>query len=888
VISSSWAQGLLELKLDGTEQGKALNAWLLELESKYPVRFYFMSSWIESINVEENYQGQTLATALNDIFLGSDLNFIYMHDGAIVIVKDPTQAIQRNTLISTAVRERKKIDKLTLGQPGSNPRGQRLILSGIIINEKSKEPMVGATVSVTDLGTGSVTDSDGKFELKLPPGQHIISFTYVNYEEKVIDLEVYTDGELQMALEETPTLLDEVVVSDLANRETTTSAIGQTKISIREIKRAPALLGEVDLIKQIQILPGVTTAGEAASGFNVRGGSVDQNLVLYDGMPVFNSSHVFGFFSAFNAEAIRDVTFYRGGIPAEYGGRISSVLDIRSKEGDYEKWGVSGGIGLISSNLLIDGPLQKDKTSMAISLRSTYSNWLINTIRTDYVDLRNSSVYFYDGAFKLAHKFSDNTKLTVTGYASHDQFRLTGDSTYRWDNLLASARLDHQFSTRLSASVALGTGSYSYELFDKSILNGFNLNYKITYPSAKAEFYYQAGAHKLSFGLNSILYGFDPGTLIPSLDQSSVAEVVIEKQRSIENAVYIGDSFSLGEVFSMDAGVRVSTFAARGPGTVNFYEEDVPREVQTMTDSRTYAKSETIKSYSGIEPRLSLRYSFTPTFSIKGGYNRMFQYLHLVSNTTAITPIDVWQPSNYYFKPQQADQISLGLFKNFKEKTYETFAEVFYKDIKNLLDFKDGAQLILNNHLETDLLQGKGRAYGLETSVTKNSGRLTGSINYTFSRSLRTILGPTEIESVNEGKEYASNFDQPHIVNLVWRFGITRRYYFTGNFTYRTGRPITTPESGFLIDNLTVANFSERNQYRIPDYHRLDVALVIEGSHKRKKIWDGTWSISVYNVYARKNPYSVFFRDRGNGILTPYQLSIIGTALPSISYSFKF
>jgi hypothetical protein len=881
------AQNTLDQKLDGREQGKKLTTFIQELESKNPVHFFYLDQWIESITIEQSYEGQTVREALTDLFLGTDIDFLLMNENSIVLVKDPSVTIQRNNLINSAIRERKKIQKLSIGNLREAKRGQKVILHGHVRNAESKDPLVGSSIIATDEQVGTTTDATGGFELRVSAGAHVISIMYLNFEEKIIDLEIYKDGNAELELEETPTLLDEVVVSDVASNEITTRGIGQAQLSIRELKRAPSLLGEVDLIKQIQILPGVTTAGEAASGFNVRGGSVDQNLVLYDGMPVFNSSHVFGFFSAFNAEAIRDVTFYKGGIPAEYGGRISSVLDIRSKEGDYEKWKASGGVGLISSNLLLNGPIKKDKTSIAISMRSTYSNWLVHSVRTNYADLSKSSVFFYDGALKLAHKFNDNTKLTATVYASHDQFKLTGDSTYRWSNLVSSIRLDHQFSPALNANFSIGAGAYGYELFDENVVNGFNLSYKISFPTAKAEFHFQNGLHKISFGAQSTLYAFDPGTLKPSSEESSTKNIKMDRQRSSESAFFVGDNILLNEKLSLEAGVRLSMFSSFGPAIINIYKAGEARETSTGVDTQEYSRGKAIKTYFGVEPRLSFRYSFARSFSAKVGYNRMYQYLHLVSNTTAITPIDIWQPSGYYFKPQKADQLSLGLYKNFKERVFETFVEVFYKKINNVLDFKDGAQLILNSHIETDLLQGQGRAYGIETSVAKTIGLFTGSINYTYSRSLRTISGLHPNESINEGKEYSSNFDQPHTVNLSWRYGITRRYFFTGNFTYRTGRPVTTPETGFTIDHVTVAGFSERNQYRIPDYHRLDLAFVIEGNHKRKKFLDGTWSLSVYNVYARKNAYSVFFRDNGNGVLRPYKLSIIGTALPSISYSFK-
>lgn len=884
---NSFAQTVLDRKLDGSEKGKSLAQVFEDIEKKEPVRFYFLSEWIENISFDESFAGKTLKDALDELFLGSDLNFVLVDAHAVVLVKDPTQALQRNTIINTAVRERKKIEKLQIGDPRKAKPKQKVTLSGVVKDGKAQEPLVGVNVLLSDLQVGTITNAEGRFELKVASGVHVVNFSYINFDEKVVDLAIYTDGEMDVTLEEAPTVLEEIVVQDKAAREITTSRIGQTQISIREIKRAPALLGEVDLIKQIQVLPGVTTAGEAASGFNVRGGGVDQNLILYDGLPVFNSSHVFGFFSSFNAEAIRDVSFFRGGIPAEYGGRVSSVLDIRSKEGNYEKWTAGGGIGMISSNLFVSGPIKKEKTSVAASLRSTYSDWLINTIKTNYVDLQNSSVAFYDGAIKLTHNFSDNTKLTFSGYTSRDQFRLKGDTTYSWQNALGSVRLDHQISQRMGSNLVLGWGSYGYNVNDRDPRTGFDLSYKITYPTMKMDFHYQGGAHKLSFGVHSNYYLFNPGDLKPSTNESGIKPISMSEQRSLESAVYVGDGFTVNERVFLEAGVRLSVFNSLGPATISLYDPNLPRETYNQIGSESYKRGDIVKTFVGPEPRASLRYTLAPEASIKAGYNRIYQYLHLVTNTTAVTPVDIWQPSSPYFKPQLADQYSLGYFQNFKDKTYEAFVEVYYKTIDNILDFKDGAQLILNPNLETDLLQGKGKAYGVETSFAKSTGRLTGSINYTYSRSLRQIAGRTSTESVNNGKEYASNYDQPHIVNLSWKYSLSRRYFFTGNFTYHTGRPVTLPLSGYLVDNIPVSNFSERNQYRVPDYHRLDFALVVEGNHKRKRFLDGTWAFSVYNVYARKNAYSVFFQDDGSGVLRPYKLAIIGTILPSISYNFK-
>ncbi len=686
------------------------------------------------------------------------------------------------------------------------------------------------------------------------------------------------------------------MITDKSYREVTTTNIGQLQFLVAEIKKKPTLLGEVDIIKQLQTMPGVTTVGEAATGFNVRGGSVDQNLILYDGVPVMNSSHAFGFFSAFNADAVHDVTFYRGGIPAQYGGRASSVLDIKSQDGDYQKWKVNGGIGMLASNLTISGPIDKDKTSISLSGRTTYSRLdLVHSIRTKYADLKNSTLTFYDGTAKLAHKFNDRSKLSLTYYTSQDKFGLGGDSTYSWHNQAASLKYDHIFSSRLHAAFTVGLGSYGYEVSNKNLYSSFNLNYSLTFPTMLANFNWQAGAHKISFGAQSTYYSFMPGNLDPNSSLSNTQSIHIDQQRSLESGIFVGDGISLDAKNYVEAGLRLSVFNSIGPATVNTYKPGLPLEVFNQTGTAQY--NGVYNTYHGLEPRLSLRHSFSETASVKAGFNRIYQYMQLVSNTAAITPVDIWQPSNTFFKPQVADQVSIGYYRSFKSHVFEAFIEGFYKKIQNVLDFKDGAQLILNDHLETDLLQGRARAYGIEFSLAKTVGRFSGNINYTYSRSLRTFASINSDQTINSGQEFPSNYDQPNIVNVGWKYDFSRRFSFTGNFTYHTGRPISYPLRSYFVNNVPILDFSNRNEFRIPDYHRLDIAFVLAGNHKRNKLWSGNWTLSFYNVYGRRNPYSVFFKNSGteqyngfssSGTFKAYQLSIIGVVLPSLTYSFKF
>lgn len=881
------AQNVLDHVMNGSEQGKSLPEVLSSIEETEEARFFFLQEWIGKITVQKNFAGKKLGEALSELFEGTDLNVVSMYPKVVVIIKDPTKDIKRREALISALMAGKKVESYQFGEEGDQPPGTQLTIQGEVIDWTTGEALPYATVTVNDTLTSAASDENGLFTLRLQPGTYVLNFSFLGYDEKVFDLLAYDNGKLFVELEKESTELAEVVVQGERVQDLTKSKIGRTYLSVRDIKLAPAFLGEVDLVKQVQTLPGVTTVGEAATGFNVRGGSVDQNLILYDGMPVFNSSHVFGFLTTFNPEAVNDVAFYKGGIPANYGGRISSVLDIKSKDGDMEKWNANVGLGMITSNAMVNGPIKEGKTSVAASVRSTYSNWLVHSIKTDYADLSDSKVGFYDATLKLTHLVSEDTKLSFTGYSSKDAFSLEGDTTYRWHNLQASARLDHQFTPQLGSDFTLGYTLYGYDVENEDPRQASELTYRIGVTALKSAFHLDKRDHKLDFGWQLSHYLFKPGMLEPTASTSNAATIKMDNQYSIENAFYINDEWELSDNLTLEGGLRIPMFFSFGKADVFTYEPGQIKQLSTITDTLNYKGGEVIKSYFGLEPRLSMNWKFAPETSLKVGYNRIYQFLHLVTNTAAVTPVDIWQPSGYYFRPQIADQVSAGLFKDFNEKAYGISTEVFYKHIDNLIDFKDGAQLILNNHLETELLQGTGEAYGVETSFFKNSGKFTGNLSYTYSRSFRTIAGPTNSESINQGERYPANYDQPHIINLSWKLEMSKRHYFTGNFTYHSGRPVTIPLAVFGYDNNSVAYFSGRNQYRIPDYHRLDLALVVEGNHNKRKKWKGTWVFSIYNVYARKNPYTIFFRTSNAGVPEPYQLSIVGTLLPSISYNLK-
>ena len=878
------AQTILDINLKPSAEKVSLTR-IIQTFNTDSTRVFYLEKWVSPISVQVQAE-ETLDDLLSRCFKSSDFSYFLMDDETVVLVKDPTKAIVREKLVKEALRREEKIETYQFGEPGKVTAAQ-VTITGRVVDLKSEEPISFASIQVGDESSSYTSDEAGYFTITISPGPNVLTFRFVEYENTIVNLDVYQNATINVSMEKKSTLLNEVVIQDKSDREQSKTRIGVATVSVSNIKKTPTFLGEPDLVKSIQRLPGVTTVGEAASGFNVRGGSVDQNLILYDGIPIFNSAHVFGFFSAFNADGIQDVNFYRGGIPAKFGGRISSVMNIRSKDGDLDEWHFKAGVGLITSNFNINGPIKKGKTTLNTSFRSTYSDWLIQSIRTNYADLRNSSVNFFDASTKVSHLFNEDSKLSITAYASNDGFRLVGDTTYSWHNYQLSGKYNRQFTPSFSGEFVLGSSSYGYDMSNDDPRTASNLSFNLLTSAFKSNFVLDKGAHQYSFGWDLHLYHIQPGRLTPNSEESNVNEFAMDKQVSAENAFYISDTWTYSDRLTLEYGIRLPMFSTFGTATSYEYAPDQPREQFSITDTISFSAWQPTKFYAGLEPRASLIYKLTDQSSFKVGYNTVFQYLHLISNSTAVTPVDIWQPSGKYFKPQRADQLSMGYAWDSEKGTYSASTEVFYKNINNLLDFKDGAELLLNEHLETDLLQGNGNAYGVELTLSKNIGRLSGDANYTYSRSFRKIDGNFNSETINDGEKYPSNFDQPHIANLNWRWMISRRYSFTGNFTYHTGRPITIPLSAIQIENQSIAYFSKRNQYRIPDYHRLDLAFVIEGNNKRSRKWQGTWVFSVYNVYARRNPYTIFFQQNDEGVLQPYQLSIIGTAFPSVSYNLK-
>jgi hypothetical protein len=877
------AQERIERKSVLIDKDQPLVEFLNSMEYQSQIRFFYREEWLDPFTVKSTLNGMTLKQALLTVLEGTEIDVIFLNDYSVIFFKNPQREMERDAIVESALSKKVKVDRIEIGSIKTASQ-REVILKGVVKDKEDQTPVVGATVYVNELNVGTQTDAKGHYQFTLPVGEYILNFRFLNYEEQMLVVSIFQNGEVNIELEEAPITLEEVIITDLSIVE---NRVGQTSIKMVDISRSPSFLGEMDVIKTLQLQTGVSTVSEVSSGFNVRGGGVDQNLVLYDGVPIFNTSHALGFFSAFNAEAIKETTFYKGGIPAEYGGRVSSVLNMTSKEGDYQKWNGNFGVGFVSSNLTIGGPIKKDTSSLIISMRSTYSDWILNFLQSGYNSIEQSSIGFYDGSLKYAQKLRKGGKLTVSAYTSKDRFQLATDTTNHWQNIALGVRYDNEFRNNYYYSIGLYAGQYSFNLSEDDPATAFDLGYKVLYPSFKFDVNRER-EHKQSFGFHSTFYNFKPGELKPTANQSNSKSIAMPVERSVESAIYFSDAFVWQNRFHIDAGLRISMYNRIGSSLVYNYAENAPLEPRNVVDSTYYSSGEIIKTYIGPEPRLSIRYTLSQYSSIKLGYNRIYQYLHLISNTAAVTPVDIWQSSNTYFKPQIADQLSLGYFTNSKEGKWQAFIDVFYKETQNILDFKDGANLILNSKLETALLSGTAQSYGAELSIGKTKGKLEAEINYTYSRSLRKVNGNFDVEKINNGNNYPSNYDQPHIINLNWRLSLTRKIFFSGIFTYHTGRPVSIPISAYEVNESPIIDFSDRNNYRLPDYHRLDLALIIEGNNKKNKRIKSEWSFSIYNVYGRKNPYSAFFVYNVSGAVKPYQISLIGVPIPSITYGLKF
>lgn len=777
-----------------------------------------------------------------------------------------------------------------IGDKSENTLPPKVGLEGQITHFKTGEPVVGATILLRNPWIAASTDHNGHYRLLLPPGRRELEISGVGIKNTRRQILLNGAGKLDIELEEESYALDEVVITSGRIENVKETQMGLEKLQMKEIKNIPTAFGEADILKVIQTLPGVKTVGEASGGINVRGGATDQNLILFNGGTIYNPSHLFGFFSAFNSDMIKDAELYKSGIPARYGGRISSVLDINGREGNKEKFSGSAGIGILTSRLTLEGPIVKNKTSLLLSGRTTYSDWIMKKL-PEKSGYNHGNAGFYDLAATLSHTFSQNDNLVLNGYYSHDRFSLQGDEKYGYTNTNASLKWRHIFQPKLTASFSAGYDHYDYETYTvENDVNAYRLAFDINQWYGKLDFTsYLADNHTLDFGLNALFYQVNPGTYTPSTAESLVAADALQKEKALESALYVGYKWDVTTQLSLYAGARYSMFNALGPRTYYRYDASGLPTEHSVIDTVEAGKGKMFKTYQGPEFRLSLRYAFNNDVSVKAGFNSMRQYIHKISNTTVVSPTDTWKLSDVNIRPQSGSQLAAGIYWNLPDMGLETSVEGYYKFIHDYLDYRSGAKLLMNHHLETDVINTEGKAYGIECMLKKPSGRLSGWVSYTYSR---TQLRQNDLlieDPVNRGEWYPAEYDKPHDLKLVGNFKFTHRYSVSVNADYSTGRPITLPASKYYDHALSteMVFYSDRNKVRIPDYFRMDLSFNIEPSHKLTLLTHSSFSIGVYNLTGRKNAYSVYYITE-DGMIKGYQMSVFGVPIPYITYNIKF
>ena len=768
---------------------------------------------------------------------------------------------------------------------------EKYTISGTISDKKSNETLIAVSISIKGIKLFTTTNEYGFYSLTLPKGEYELNISYVNYETITEKISLNQNLRKNYSLTEVSQLLEDVVITEKNKTNTRKPEMSVNKLSIATIKQMPVVLGEADIIKSILFLPGVTNAGEGQSGFNVRGGGADQNLILLDEATIFNSSHLFGFFSVFNPDAIKDLKLYKGGIPARFGGRASSVLDIYQKDGNSNSFHMNGGIGLISSRLLAEGPIVKDKGSFLIGGRASYAHLFLK------LSNNKNSAYFYDLNTKLNYKFNKNNSLFLSGYFGRDVFSLNQSFVNTYGNSTLNLRWNHLYSDKLFSNLSMIYSDYYYGL--NLDLIGFNWDSGIQNYNMKYDFkYYLNDKIKLNFGANAIYYDFNPGTISPSSSTSSINFKQIEKKYAFEPAIYLDAEQKISDKLNLEYGVRYSLFSRLGSSTKNLYANDQAvtfdsdlkiYEKATPIGTEYYGRNKSMANFNNLEPRFSIAYEFSENKSVKASYNRMVQYLQLVSNTASPTPLDVWTPSDSYIKPQIADQFAVGYFTNFKNDTYSLEIESYYKKIKNRMDYIDGADLIANEAIEQVILNGEMRSYGLEIMFRKNTGKFSGWIAYTLSRSEQRTPGRTGIETgINNGNWYRSAYDKTHNLAVTSSYKLNKKWTFGANFTLQSGQPVTYPNGQYTYQGVTVPSYGLRNEYNLPLYHHLDISATLTPKRNESRKWKREWVFSIYNLYARKNAASISFRqNQDSGQNEAIKLSIFGI-VPAVSYNFKF
>lgn len=899
LLSLSAKSQVLKDRIDANYINTPLIEVLNDFEKRLDIKFYYQPAFFKNITITETFNKLPLKQCLAQLFKKHFFNFHFLSSNQIVIYSglsirnslltyiDRSKEEAQEQAEKTATRralERLQYKIFDIGTPGAKNK-KAPFFSGRLTSFENGKPIAGANVFISGTNRGVSTDKNGYFNLPLCSGNYVIKFTSLGMQETQRIINFYSAGKLDVMMDTQINFLNDIDIFGDRQGNVDRTAMGVESLNIKEFNSIPSLLGEPDVMKGALMLPGVQAVGEGTAGFNVRGGKSDQNLILIDNAPIYAPSHLFGNFSAINADAVKEATMYKGSIPARHGGRLSSVYEINTKDGNNKQIHGAGGVSPMSARFMIEGPIKKDKLSFLFNARSTYSDWVLKSVKT--TKLLNSSANFYDGQLKFTYQLNKKHKITANSYLSDDRFQLRSDTTYQYKNLCGNIAWKYIVNQTLQINTSLIYSKYSYTMSDrKNPEDDFQLRHQLDNWGIKSDIIYNYQDHLLTIGAISTLYNIDPGKRT-SRSTSKIRPYTSDRQKGIESAVYIGDEFSLSPKITLEAGLRLSSFLSLKDGEEYKYASNSPLSATNIIDTIQNTQGAIDKLYLNPEYRFAAKYLLSASSSVKFSFNKSTQYLHLLTNSTAISPTDSWTLSNKFIKPQIGHQFSLGYFKNYQSGRFEISAELYYKSLKNIKEFKPGASLLLNDHIETELLDGKGRSYGFEFSIKRNIGRIFGMLNYTYSKTELKATSPYPEEQVNGGKYFPASYDRPHSLNLLANLKLSRRVTFSTNVVYNSGRPITYPTSKYKMGNQIILNYTEYNQFRIPDYYRLDLSLKVEGNLKRKKLAHSSLVFSLYNVTARKNAYSVYFRSEGRQI-NGYKLSIFGATIPTITYNFRF
>ncbi|NOR86100.1 MAG: TonB-dependent receptor plug domain-containing protein [Bacteroidales bacterium] len=872
------------------------------IEQQTKLDVVFQSSWVQDLKVTIDVNHEEIMNVFSKVLYKSDLsankwkNKIVLLKGEKLIAKLPdyhkeppqeVEELEKPVENAPAFMVGRKADllKIKIGSAKYPTIGRKVKVSGNIKEAGTSIPIENATLYIAQLRKGAVSDQEGNIQIDLPSGKYDTKIECLGMQEVLCQLEVVSNGDFSLQMQKANYDMKEVVIYGDRQMNIRDKDPGLEKMSVKSIKKLPNMMGESDIIKVSEMLPGVVSVGEGAAGLNVRGGSFDQNAFYFNKVPIYNTSHMFGFFPAFNADVINDFSIYKGYIPAQYGGRLSSIFDINARPGNKKNYTAHGGISPFAGNLTLEGPIKKDTASFLVSARSSYSDWILS--RIDDYKIRNSKASFADFTASVNYDLP-NTQVNIFAYHSQDYFKLYDINTYWYSNTGASTTVGHNFSSKLRGDFSLSGVQYQFKTIDQQMESAaYEHEFKVGHYELKADFQRVfSEKHSLDFGVNGVWYELNRGDVIPFGEASNQKPLSLGNEQGLETAIYLLDNYDITPLLNLNAGFRYSIYAPFGPAKVYTYYEDGPMDLRTIKDSISFASGEAIKWFHFPEFRFSLNYQTDEYGTVKLAFNQMHQNIFMLNNTITVAPNSQWKLADYHLEPSRAYQFSLGVFRNIPKGGWETSLEVYYKSTNNYTEFKDGADFLSTPLVETTVLQGDQKSYGIEFLLKRTGQRVDGWLAYTYSRSLVKVDGGESWNQINNGNVYPSNFDIPHVVNAIINYHISKRVTFSTTLTFQSGKPSTFPTSYYYIDGQAYLDYSKRNEYRIPNYFRTDVSLTIEGNLRKKKLLHSSFVFSIYNLTARENPYSVYFT-KENGAIKSYQYSVIGVPILTATWIFK-